>query len=95
MEKFVIMQLGFEKPSPEDMAKWGAWFGSIKGSIVENIGLMGGKEIRADGTTDLSWDGDCVTGMSIVEAEDLDAAVKLTEGCPYINAVRVYKMRSH
>jgi hypothetical protein len=77
MSKFVIMQMGFEKPSPEDMQKWMAWFGSIKEATVEMIGFSGGKEISHDGTADLGWDANCITGMTIIEAADMDAAVKL------------------
>ena len=29
MKKFMILHLGFEKPTPEIMAAWGKWFESI------------------------------------------------------------------
>ncbi len=95
MKKFVLMHMGFEKPSTEDMAKWGEWFGSISGATVENIGFMGGREISADGVADLGWDRDSITGLSIVEAEDLDAAQAMAERCPFVTAIRVYELRAH
>ncbi len=95
MKKFVIMHMGFEMPSPEIMEKWNAWFASIKDNTVENLGFRGGKEVNHDGTVDLGMDADAITGISIVEAADLDAAVAMTEGNPFIKAVRVYETMSH
>ena len=95
MKKFVLMHVGFEKPSPEDMAKWGEWFGSVAGATVENIGFAGGREVTRDGVNTLGWDGDCITGMTIIEAESLDAAQAMAETCPFITAIRVYEVRGH
>ena len=35
MKKFVFLHYGFEKPTPEIMAAWGKWFGSMKDDIVD------------------------------------------------------------
>ncbi len=95
MKKFIIMHMGFEKPTPEDMEKWMAWFGSVKDATVENIGFAGGKEITHDGTNDLGWDAGCITGMTIVNADSMEAAEAMAAGVPKITATRVYEVRSH
>lgn len=94
MTKFLLMHMGFEKPSPEDMKKWGAWFESLADCQVDQVGFKGGREISKDGTKDLPWDIDCITGFNVIEAESMEAAEKLAAGCPFIKGIRVYEMRS-
>ena len=93
MKRFVLMHVGFERPTPEIMGKWKGWFESVADRTVENIGFAGGKEIRRDGTQDLPWDGDCLTGLSIIRAESMEEAEKLAADNPYISAIRVYEVR--
>lgn len=95
MKKFVLMHCGFEKPSPEMMEKWNAWFASIADHTVENIGFRGGREISKDGVAELSFTPDAITGISIVNAESLEHAQKLAEDCPFIASIRVYEAMSH
>ena len=93
MKRFALMHMGFERPTPDDMAKWREWFVSIADATVENIGFAGGCELTREGVRDLGWDGDCITGLTIIEAESLDAAQAVAEGCPFTGAIRVYEMR--
>ncbi len=94
MKKFLLMHVGFEKPTPEVMKAWGAWFESIKEQTLESTGLMAGKEISKDGVKDLPWGLDSLTGFNIVQAESIDEAQKLAETCPYISSIRVYELRT-
>ena len=89
-----MLHFGFEKPTPEIMAAWGKWFESIADKQVDQGGFGGGREISRDGTRDLPWGLDSITGYNIIEAEDLDAAVKIARDCPYIASIRVYEIRS-
>ena len=93
MKKFVLLHYGFEQPTPEIMKGWGDWFKSIADQTVENLGFAGGREISDSGTTDLPWGMDSITGCSIIEAEDLDAAEKVAQENPYIASIRVYEVR--
>ena len=95
MKKFMIMHFGFEKPSPEQMGEWKKWFESIADIQVDQQGFAGGREISKDGTKELGWDLECITGFNVVEAEDLDAAEKIAQGVPFVTATRVYELRSH
>ena len=70
------------------------WFGSISDHQVDQGGFSGGREISKDGTRDLPWDMESITGYNIIEAEDLDAAERIVQDNPYIASVRVYEIRS-
>ena len=94
MKKFMILHFGFEKPTPEIMGAWGEWFESIADIQVDQGGFAGGREISKDGTTDLPWNMDSITGYNVIEAESLDAAEKIAASNPFIASVRVYELRS-
>jgi hypothetical protein len=94
VKKFMILHFGFETPTPEIMEAWGEWFESIADKQVDQGGFGGGREISKDGTKDLPWDMESITGYNIIEAEDLDAAEEIARGNPYIASVRVYELRS-
>ena len=94
MKKFMILHFGFEKPTPEIMDAWGKWFESIADKQVDQGGFSGGREISRDGTKDLPWGMESITGYNIIEAEDLDAAVEIAQANPYIASIRVYEIRS-
>lgn len=93
MKKFMLLHFGFEKPTPEIMAAWEQWFGSIAEITVDQGGFIRGREISNGETTDLSWGPESITGYNIIEAEDLDAAEKIAGETPYIGGVRVYEIR--
>ncbi|MFW2388324.1 MAG: YciI family protein [Polyangiales bacterium] len=93
MKKFVLLHYGFEKPTPEIMKAWGAWFASINDKTVGNFGFAGGREISESGTKDLPWGPESITGCSIIEAESLDAAEEIARGNPFIASIRVYEVR--
>ncbi len=93
MKKFMILHFGFEKPTPEIMAAWGKWFESIADKTVDQGGFHGGaREISKSGTEDLPMGMESITGYSIIEAADLDAAEKIAQDNPYIASIRVYEI---
>lgn len=94
MKKFVYLHFGFEKPTPEIMKAWGAWFESISDKMVDQGGFSSGREISKSGTKDLPMNMDSITGYNVIEAESLDDAVKLAEGNPFIASIRIYEVRS-
>ncbi len=93
MKKFVFLSYGFQKPTPEIMGAWGKWFESIADKIVDKGGhFNGGREISNAGTKDLAMDMESITGYTIINAENLDAAEKIAQGNPYIASIRVYEI---
>lgn len=93
MKKFMFLHFGFEKPSPEIMVAWKAWFELIADKQVEQGGFSGGREISRSGTKDLPWTMDSITGYNIIEAESLDEAEKLAQQNPFIASIRIYELR--
>jgi hypothetical protein len=94
VKKFVFLHFGFEKPTPEIMEAWEAWFKSVADNTVENVGFSGGREISKSGTKDLPWNMESITGYSVIEAESLDAAEKLAQTNPFVASIRIYEVRS-
>ncbi len=94
MKKYLLLHVGFEQPTPEVMEGWNAWFKSIADKQVDMGGFGKGVEISKGGVKELSWDANSLTGFNMIEAEDLEAAKKIAQACPYITSIRVYEMRS-
>ena len=94
MKRFMILHIGFEKPTPEIMGAWHKWSESIADMQVDQGGFSGGREISSSGTKDLPWGMESITGYNIIEAEDMDAAVKIAQGNPFIASIRVYEIRA-
>ena len=90
----MLLHFGFEKPTPEIMKAWGAWFESIADRTVGQGGFAGAREISRAGTKDIPWGRESITGYNIIEAESLDEAEKIAKDCPYIASIRVCEMRS-
>ena len=94
MKKFVYLHFGFEKPTPEIMEAWEAWFESIADKMVDQGGFSNGREISKSGTRDLPINMESITGYNVIEAESLDAAEKLAQDNPFIASIRIYEVRS-
>ncbi len=93
MKKFMILHFGFEKPTPEIMEAWGKWFELVADKTVDQGGFHGGAlEISKTGTKDLPMGMESITGYTIIEAEDLDAAEKIAQENPYIASIRIYEV---
>ena len=93
MKKFMLLHFGFVAPTPEIMEAWGKWFGSIADKTVDQGGhFSGGREISTNGTKDLPLGMESITGYTVIEAEDLDAAEKVAQDNPYIAGIRVYEI---
>lgn len=89
MPKFMFIYHGGKAPeSPEEGAKvmeqWNNWFSSMGDAVVDGGNPAGmSKTVSADGVAD---DGGAnpVSGYSLVNAADINAAVELAKGCPII-----------
>ncbi len=91
MSKFVFLYGGQSEPTDDVMAAWHEWFDSIGSNIVDSGNPFGaGREVAHGEGTDLTEAMGPATGYSIVNADSLDAAVKLLDGCPS-SVTRVYE----
>lgn len=93
MKRFMLLHVGFVKPTPEIMKAWEAWFESIAAKQTEQGGFAGGREISKSGVRDLPWDLEALTGYNIIEAENFDEAMKIAQGNPLVTSLRVYELR--
>ena len=94
MAKYVLVYQGggmaeTEEAQQASMAKWGAWFGSLGAAVVDGGAPFGPSAAVGGGASTTG-----LTGYSILEAADLDSAVKLASGCPVVDdggSVDVYE----
>jgi|SRR3954470_8240978 len=98
MGKYVFAYTGggmAETPEAQEaaMQAWGAWFGGLGSAIVDGGNPFGASTlVKADGSTSTVKTG--LGGYSIVSADNLELAAKLTSGCPIFDAggaVEVYE----
>ncbi len=94
MKKFLLLHQGFVTPTPEIGAGWMAWFEKIAPHTVDTGNpFVAGREVDKDGTsTDLDRSGVPLTGYTIVNAEDMDAAEAMLDGLPMIHSTRIYEL---
>ncbi len=70
------------EPGPEVMERWTAWFGQMGNAIVDGgAPLSVSKTVNAKGTSD-GGGANPLSGYTLVEADNIDAACKMAEGCP-------------
>lgn len=96
MRRYMLLHLGFEKPTAEIMAAWRQWFESVANMTVDQGGFHGGaREISHSGARDLPMGMDSITGFSIIKAESLEEAEAIAEKNPFIAGIRVYEISEH
>ena len=79
---------GITPESPEEgaehMAKWKAWADGLSDSLVNPGTPLGrSKTVSADGVTN-DGGSNPLLGYSILQAENIDAAVEMVKGCPHV-----------
>ena len=68
-----------------ELAAWHAWFGQLGDAIVDGGNpIAGSVTIGPDGSVSEGGGANPLTGYSLIDAEDLDAAVELAKGCPVL-----------
>jgi len=92
MNKYVYIYYGSGEPTQEVMSAWTGWFEQIAGHIVDSGNPFGqAREVTRAQTRELTADMHPASGYTIVNADTIDEAVKLLDGCPIIDSVRVYE----
>ncbi|MGH3986055.1 MAG: YciI family protein [Actinomycetes bacterium] len=74
-------------PSPEQMeavmGEWNAWAGKVGDGMIDfGTPLAGGVRVTTNGTSRSTRE---VAGYSIIEAEDMEAALALAQNHPHLN----------
>ncbi len=67
------------------MAEWSAWFGSMGDAVVDGGNPFGEiRTVASDGRVTHGGGANPVTGYSIIQADDFDAALGHAKGCPIL-----------
>ena len=89
MPKFVFAYHGGKMPeTPEEgqkaMAAWQDWFANLGAAVLDGGNPVGQSfTVSADGVAD-NGGANPISGYSLVEAADMDAAVEMAKGCPMV-----------
>lgn len=89
MPKFVFVYHGGTMPeTPEEgervMAAWGAWFQNMGDAVVDGGNPVSmSKTVTANGVED-NGGPNPISGYTLVNVEDIDAACELAKGCPIL-----------
>ena len=96
MPKFMLAYSGGAQPegmTEEEigavMGKWQAWMGGLGEALVDGGNPFGESKSTTDGDA-----GSGLSGYSLLNADNLDAAVEMAKGCPIHDAggsVMVYE----
>ncbi|HTE57818.1 MAG TPA: hypothetical protein VK694_03655 [Verrucomicrobiae bacterium] len=95
MGKYVYIYYAGSASDGGNAEEWGKWFGELGDKLVDggNPFAEGGKAVNKDGVMEVH--NPPATGYSIVSADSMDDAVKLSKGCPLLSskdgAVCVYE----
>ena len=89
MPKFIFAYHGGKMPeTPEEgekvIAAWRAWFVEMGEAVADGGNPLGAsKTVSGSGVTD-DGGSNPISGYSLVNAADIDAAVELAKGCPIL-----------
>jgi len=91
MPNFIFAYHGGKRPdSPEEgakvMAQWEAWFKDMGDALVNPGNPVGmSKTVSASGVAD-NGGANPLSGFTIIDASDMDAAVAMAKGCPMVSS---------
>ncbi len=101
MAKFALFYVGEPQvDNPEEGKKhqqeWMAWLQGLGEAVVEpGLPFSAPTRVNTDGSSQALAKE--FSGMSIIQADDLDAAVAIAKGCPFVqfapvDVVQIYEM---
>ena len=74
-----------EEAVAEMMKAWESWFGGIGANLVDGGNPTSiAKTVNSDGSVTDGAGANPITGYSLVNADDIDAAVEMAKGCPVL-----------
>ena len=93
MKKYLFLYKGYITPTPEIGAAWMEWFASVGDAMIDSGNPMSsGVEVTPASVTPLELGLESFTGYSILNAEDMEAAVALAQTNPMITSVVVHEL---
>jgi hypothetical protein len=91
MPRFLLAYHGGSVPDPElqeeVMNAWFAWFGSLGDALIDGGKPIGSvKTGNSDGSIVSDGGANSVSGYSVIDADDIDAAARHAKNCPVLTA---------
>ncbi len=90
MPKYLLVYHGGGKPESEAegqqaMEAWGSWFASMGADVVDGGNPVGrSTTVNSDGSVAEHGGANPATGYSVMQADDLSAAIAKARGCPIL-----------
>ena len=90
MPKFVFAYHGGKSPESKEegekvMAAWGAWYQSMGSAVQDGGGPAGASKTVSSGGVAHDGGSNPLSGLTQVEATDINAAVGMAQGCPILS----------
>ncbi len=90
MANYVFAYHGGKMPeSPEEgakfMARWKAWVDGLGDASVNRGSPLGKSKTVSSGSVSDGGGSNPLSGYSVVNADSMDAAVKMAKGCPHLD----------
>ena len=91
MKKFILAYQGGEDPKTDEEGKimmnsWMAWFTALGSTIVDGGFPTKEGAQQIDGEMRVSNSSLPLSGYSVIQAEDMEEAIKVAKSCPHITA---------
>ena len=92
MKKFLFIYNASPEQGSDSMDDWMAWFKTVGEHLVD-VGnpIQGGTLVKAGSVSDLTSFADLVGGYSLINANNMAAAVQLAKSCPNEAGVRIFE----
>jgi len=95
---YVEPQFGSSETGQVYQEQWMAWINNLGDAVVTPAMPLGkAKTLRNDGSIKDEATSERLTGLTVVKADSLDAAVEMAKGCPhlehgYLDIAEIYEM---
>jgi len=92
MSNFLFVYHGGSKPETESdvnevMQAWTGWFGSMGSDVVDGGNPVGmSSTVISDGSVSGDGGANPTSGYSVIQSDDLDAALEKAKGCPILTS---------
>jgi hypothetical protein len=92
MAKYLLVYHGGSMAEGEEaqakvMAAWGAWFQNLGPALADGGNPTSqAKTVASNGSVSDGGGANPATGYSLIEADNIDAAVALAKGCPVLES---------
>ena len=92
MAKYLFVYHGGSNPETEEETKqvmdaWGAWLGSMGAAVIDGGNPVGlSSTVHSDGSVTNDGGANPASGYSLIEAGDLDDALRKARECPILEA---------